>query len=128
MHAPTSLRRSFLLLSVALALVFAAPTMTPAVVPSRQSDAAPDLFLTPAAADDTLAAPAAAPTAEIPVAPADPHLRSASCSRYPQTAGAGRASVAAGPRWLASRSARLFRLDADQSKQDLAGDEEIAGF
>jgi hypothetical protein len=71
MHAPTSLRRSFLLLSVALALVFAAPTMTPAVVPSRQSDAAPDLFLTPAAADDTLAAPAAAPTAEIPVAPAD---------------------------------------------------------
>jgi hypothetical protein len=60
-----------LLLSVALALVFAAPTMTPAVVPDGQSDAAPDLFLTPAAADDTLAAPATAPTAEIPVAPAD---------------------------------------------------------
>jgi len=71
MHAPTSFRRSFLLLSVALALVFAAPTMTPAVVPDGQSDAAPDLFLTPAAADDTLAAPATAPTAEIPVAPAD---------------------------------------------------------
>jgi hypothetical protein len=71
MHAPTSLRRSFSLLSVALALVFAAPTMAPAVVPGGQSDAAPDLFLTPAAADASLVDPAAAPTAEIPVAPAD---------------------------------------------------------
>ena len=100
MHAPTSLRRSFSLLSVAIALVFAAPTMTPAVVPGGQSDATPDLFLTPAAADATLAAPAAAPTAEVPVAPADGKVTLSidpSLLAEPTPAGAASGETAAAP-------------------------------